>query len=417
MQNIYGQMQQLAEYKRQLELERLRSPTGSWEGPGDGGTNLFEGQAPRAPAPQAAAPVSRVATSLRPAVQAPTQPAAPQAPSGPPAVAAPDWDARREPVQANIEGLNAPQDMSALQTEGRRRGEQGMSGLAMALAAQRAGPGFDAVQQHMLKQAMEARQPQKYTGGTINDQGDVLADPGYAIENRRRMYEGQLANIDRGQAAAAAAAAATAAANQRNQDNIASRKEIAEMRAAMVAAGGGGAQQARLWRAEDTLRDDVTKVTANYVKGLDAAQQAQSIIANASAQGRNLTNVEQQSVITMFNHITDPTSVVREGEYNRMAQGMGLWQNIQNLGPKIAAGSVITPQMAKQIGDAAKLYEMASTEKIRGHVTSAQQIAVQRGLDPRAVVTDKRFTGDAGAVPGAPASGGSGSTVSWRDLK
>ena len=289
----------------------------------------------------------------------------------------------------------------------------------MALAAQQAGPGFENVQQNMLKQAMAARDPLKFSGGIVNDQGDVVEDPGYQNQAKQAMYERRLAGIDRGESAAALAAAKRAqdAANARmledgrNERNAADNRNSLLLKSMIAAGKGDGVKPEAMWRAEDRLRSDMEKLVKPHTTVLDSSQNVSGLINNALAQKRPLTNVEQQAVITMFNHITDPESVVREGEYNRMAQGMGLYQNVQNLVPKIMAGSVITPQMAKQIGDAATLLATASKEKIQARVSNVERIAKQRGLDPSNIVTDSRFI--TGAAPAAPAAAPAGKRLKF----
>jgi len=345
-----------------------------------------------------------------PAMETAMQPALPQGP---------DFQGERARIEAKLLELSQPKDLSALQAEGKRRGEQGTSGLLMALAAQQAGPQFDRVQQHMLQRAMEARNPMKFSGGIVNEQGDVVEDPGYKEQEQRSMYERRLAGVDRGESAAALAAAKRAqdAANARmledgrNERNAADNRNSLLLKSMIAAGKGDGVKPEAMWRAEDRLRSDMEKLVKPHTTVLDSSQNVSGLINNALAQKRPLTNVEQQAVITMFNHITDPESVVREGEYNRMAQGMGLYQNVQNLVPKIMAGSVITPQMAKQIGDAATLLATASKEKIQARVSNVERIAKQRGLDPSNIVTDSRFI--TGAAPAAPAAAPAGKRLKF----
>lgn len=129
-----------------------------------------------------------------------TAPAA-QVPMGP------DFNSQRARIEAALEELNQPKDLSALSNEGKRRGARGNTDMLLALAAQQAGPGFEGVQQTMLKQAMAARDPLRFTGGIVNEQGGVVEDPNFKTQEQRSMYERRLAGLDRGENAAAIAAA------------------------------------------------------------------------------------------------------------------------------------------------------------------------------------------------------------------
>jgi hypothetical protein len=147
------------------------------------------------PAPMAARPTVAPVT---PDVEAPAAAAAP---------AGPDFNTQRARVEALLDELNQSKDLSALQAEGKRRGARGGTDMLMALAAQQAGPGFEGVQQIMLKQAMAARDPLKFSGGIVNEEGQVVEDPNYKAQEQRSMYERRLAGLDRGENAAAIAAA------------------------------------------------------------------------------------------------------------------------------------------------------------------------------------------------------------------
>jgi hypothetical protein len=144
-----------------------------------------------------------------------------------PLPAGPDWNTQRARLEAKLEELNQPKDLSALKAEGARRGAEGQSGLLMALAAQQAGPDFQGIQQHMLKRAMAAQEPLKFSGGIVNPQGDVIEDPNYKAQEQLQTYERRMGNVDRGQSAEAMAAAA----RQQRMDALALQQQGANERA------------------------------------------------------------------------------------------------------------------------------------------------------------------------------------------
>jgi hypothetical protein len=187
------------------------------------------------PAPMAARPT---VAPVAPDAEAPTA----AVPAGP------DFNTQRARIEAELEELNQPKDLSALQSEGKRRGTQGTSSLLMALAAQQAGPEFGGIQQHMLRQAMAARDPLKFSGGIVNEEGQVVEDPNYKAHEKRLAYERRLAGIDRGENAAAMAAAerarreeATRMNDQRARELQADRLQQSLLLKSMTAAGKSGA--------------------------------------------------------------------------------------------------------------------------------------------------------------------------------
>jgi hypothetical protein len=174
--------------------------------------------------------VNAAPMNARPAV-------APVAPEPAPATAAPagpDFAGQRARIEAALEELNQPKDLAALQAEGKRRGERGNTDMLLALAAQQAGPGFEGVQQTMLRQAMAARDPMKFTGGIVNEQGDVVEDPYFKQQEQRAMYERRLAGLDRGENAAAMAAAERARREEALRLQEAGRNDRAAERNALL---------------------------------------------------------------------------------------------------------------------------------------------------------------------------------------
>ena len=101
-----------------------------------------------------------------------------QPPAAPP-VSGIDWRARSEALAKQYEAANAPPDMSALVAEGQRRGGEGMNNLMLALAAQQAGKEHEPMAGTFLKRAMALQDPMKFSGGQVDENGNVVMDPGY----------------------------------------------------------------------------------------------------------------------------------------------------------------------------------------------------------------------------------------------
>lgn len=157
----------------------------------------------------------------------------------------------------------------------------------------------------------------------------------------------------------------------------------------------------RKFRGEDRMKNDFEQVTKSSREGLDATQKVDTIL-QGKAPGTKLTNVEQQALITLFNKFLDPGSVVREGEFNRMQQGMGWAQQVQNWQDKIMAGSIITPQMAAEIGRVSKLYQQDALENLRTQSKTYEGVAQRRGYDIGSIITNPTWRTPQEAA-GAPA--------------
>lgn len=301
--------------------------------------------------------------------------------------------------RAELERLQQPPDYSGMQQYARERSEGGGRALMLALAAQEAGKEFAPVQGMLLKRAMEAREPIKTATGLITETGEHVEDPMAKMEQKMRVVQARIAqNNQILQSAAtaeeqAAARAENAQLARERMEMMMSMKQmglaVAQSAQASVQAARTGADRDRIYRGEDRMKNDYEQVTKAPREGLQASRSAQVVLTGAA--GRKLSNVEQQALITLFNKFLDPGSVVREGEFNRMAQGMGLGQRIQNWQDKIISGSIITPQMAAEIGRVAALYEKDALGLLQQQAAQYQTIAQQRGFDPSAVITDPRF--------------------------
>lgn len=162
--------------------------------------------------------------------------------------------------------------------------------------------------------------------------------------------------------------------------------------------GEGGLKPAEKIRFEESMRKDFDKITKDArISGQHMAPIRAIREANPNYK---LNNTQQQALIYSFNKLMDPTSAVREGEYNRTEQGMGLIQRLENFKDKVKEGSVVTPQVAKQIMDLMEEYAASSRKYYENTAREYGDLARERGLNERAVVTDRSLLG--GPTPTVP---------------
>jgi hypothetical protein len=311
--------------------------------------------------------------------------------------------------QAELERLQQPGDYSGMQAQMREQSAGGQRALLLALAAQEAGKEFAPVQGAFLQRAMAARQPIKTATGMITETGEHIEDPMAKAEQKMKLLQGRVQqNQQIIQSAATAEEKAEAqrqtleAQQEMKRLTIENQMAMRQMTAGLAAGNRQGANDERTFRGEDRMKNDFEQVTKTSREGLQAATQVKPLLAGAV--GRRMNNVEQQALITLFNKFLDPTSVVREGEFNRMAQGMGLGNRIQNWQDKVMRGSIITPDMVRDIANVASLYEKDALGKIQQQSAEYQSIAQQRGYNPGAVIADPRYRG-AGPQGAGPPSG------------
>lgn len=94
-------------------------------------------------------------------------------------------------------------------------------------------------------------------------------------------------------------------------------------------------------------------------------------------------SLNTQAIITSFNKILDPTSVVRESEYDRTAAGQALIARLQGKYDNIISGGAgVTEATLKEAADIAKKYLDGARASISTQNKRARDMANEFGLNP-----------------------------------
>ena len=93
----------------------------------------------------------------------------------------------------------------------------------------------------------------------------------------------------------------------------------------------------------------------------------------------------------LLNKFLDPTSVVREGEFNRVVEAQGLIGQARNALDRIALGKPLDASTIQQITNLAGLYERAATSKIKQYAIGYGDTARKRGLDVGSIITNPNY--------------------------
>ena len=277
-------------------------------------------------------------------------------------------------------------DTSALQAFAKQQGEQGQTAMLNALAAQFAGENFDPIQAQYTKRAAAASEPMKIGGGILTPEGQFIKDPFAMRDTRRASLERQavsmekLLNDEREHAL-------------RRQDRQDAQASLDAYRNATLAARDSGAgHDSKIWRAEDTLRNDFDKLTKDLREEVNATGKITQIVA-ATPPGQKPDAITQQSLVILLNKFLDPGSVVREGEFDRVVKAQGLEGRARNLADRILKGQPLDANTIGQINGLAQLYSEAANSKIQKYANDYTAIATRRKLNPENVISDPRYRG------------------------
>lgn len=296
-------------------------------------------------------------------------------------------------AQMQQQGLNYYQqepDVSGLQDYARQRSQEGNSAALNAMAAQFAGQDFQPLQAHFLKQSMAAQEPLKVgNAGYITPKGEFIKDPTY--QNDRR--------------AEALLRASQSLYDLQDRQDRAEADRQNRLAIAQVGAGSrGGAQDARIWRGEDTLRNSFDAQTKDLRETYDATNKIDVILQPYAGQSlTNIPAIQQQSLVILLNKFLDPNSVVREGEFNRVVEAQGLVGRASNLLNYLSQGKPLNADAIQQIGVLANIYQQAAAKKYASIAQNYSGVAQRRGFDVNNVIVMPSLGGaNAGTNPGDP---------------
>lgn len=167
-------------------------------------------------------------------------------------------------------------------------------------------------------------------------------------------------------------------------------------------------------RQASSLRGELTQNP--YIKRFQemnsAATGIDSILSDTLSRTDNQSkNVGDQAVITLYNKILDPLSVVRESEYARTPEGQSLLNRIAGFAQKVeAGGSGLTDSDRIEIARAAKVLINNAGEMYNSKLGDYENLATGYGVPDVGLVTggyqrfspydiDKKY-GQSPVVPG-----------------
>ena len=277
--------------------------------------------------------------------------------------------------RAITEGLDLykqPDDYRAAEEFGRQRAQQGEADMLNAFAAQIAPKRFAPLGEAFLKKALAAQEPVKVGSATIGADGQIIRDPS---AERLKQAESQLklGEFLTGQVN-----------NMRDDEGRQIQRDfmnsLAIDRANKPTDPSGG------YRIEDGMRREYEGLTADLRNTLNATGNITTIIE--SYVGQTIPSVDQSAIITLLNKFLDPTSVVREAEYDRIFKAQGIEAQIRNMKNKFATGQPLDQATIDQINNLSKIYNKAATSKLQIYGKQYRDTAIRRNLNPDSVVGD-----------------------------
>lgn len=297
--------------------------------------------------------------------------------------------------QQGIDLMAQKPDVSAFQRYAKQRAGQGADDAVMAMAAQRAG--MKDVGQSLFKRSLEAQNPiAAGKAGMVTPEGEFMEDPTQGKEQRINLllstatkYEQMAARSVDAQQRAQAAQQAAQLRQDAQQERMQLQRELGLMRVGQAQAAQGMRQDQNQWRFEDSMGKQFDSLSKNYNEELNATQKVAQLAPGML--GRRPTAIEQQSMIVLLNKFLDPNSVVREGEFDRVAKAQGLVDRASNLINRLGHGELMSDHLINQIVQMSKFYEGAARKRIQALGDEYVAKAERRGIDPTSVITSPYY--------------------------
>ena len=125
-----------------------------------------------------------------------------------------------------------------------------------------------------------------------------------------------------------------------------------------------------------------------YIKDFQDVDQKYTVMQKALESSKNTKSfiAVDQALITLFNKMTDPQSVVRESEYARTPQNMSLLNRIRGKAEKIMSGGTgLTPEERQALTDMAGLFHEVYQSNYDNAITDYTDLAKNTGIPPELI--------------------------------
>jgi hypothetical protein len=167
-------------------------------------------------------------------------------------------------------------------------------------------------------------------------------------------------------------------------------------RAPLVQVGGSGFEPDQAAAAEDRVAGQVDSRVKPLQDALDAYSSLTAVVTRIRAEGREPSQSETDTIVKLASRLENPEAV-QEGDIARKAGGTFM----NAFRAKIGMGVVLDPGRLETIMSVADTIAQEKSARLNEILSSAQAVAEERGLNPRAVAPAGRVgsTGRSSQTP------------------
>lgn len=142
------------------------------------------------------------------------------------------------------------------------------------------------------------------------------------------------------------------------------------------------------WNETASLRKEFTSL-APVKNSTEITRQYNNVnsLYQQYKQGKIGKNSFDQALITTLNKVLDPTSVVRESEFDRTSAGQAMWDKLAGYSQKLSkGGSGLTDANRADLVNALTTMKRANDNEVNGIVTEYADLAKRYGMNPADVM-------------------------------
>jgi hypothetical protein len=145
-----------------------------------------------------------------------------------------------------------------------------------------------------------------------------------------------------------------------------------------------------------------TKATREVARQYQVMQTSWRALEKGTGKG-----TAEQGIVSTFNKILDPDSVVREGEYDRTAQGQALLTRMRSIADNLKSGGQVSRATLKDMVDLSGTYAQRAEAFTKAEQRRVGSVADRMGIDQSLI-----FTAEPDDAVAPPAAGGAARTAS-----
>jgi len=142
---------------------------------------------------------------------------------------------------------------------------------------------------------------------------------------------------------------------------------------------------------ERKLRLEFDSKIKPYTEEMSQIGKVSNILNAARETGGTVNAIQQDVLVTLLLKFIEPTSVVREGEFDRIVSRQGLVDRAKNLMQKINTGAPLSNQAIQQIGEMASLFDRAANDKVRRIANQYKGLAERGNLNVENIILEPNY--------------------------